>query len=167
MPGVDTDTAEIRGRMVKARKAADLSQVALGKLLSMGASTVSGYETGRFELTLAVLQGYERETGRPLEWLVRGDTQALSRAELLRMLDREKIMDAAEPHDDPTMLKYRPGYQALLADAQARARAGLTDADLEDLGAFSVPVEAWPLRTKRSLLTFWAALRAGLAADED
>jgi transcriptional regulator with XRE-family HTH domain len=98
---MEADLGTVQGRLIAARKSAGLSQKELAARFPMGASTLSGYETGRFELTLAVVEFYERETGQPLEWLVRGDEQAKARADagaiLARLASGQSVDDYGMP----------------------------------------------------------------------
>ena len=123
--------------MRQARKAAGLSQVELAQRLLMGASTLSGYETGRFELTVDVLRGYERETGRPLEWLLRGDQAMLARAEVMAAAAR--ITEPRTGSLPGIPLGGTEAFAAFAGDAVLLQAHGVTPAELEALRTARVP----------------------------
>jgi transcriptional regulator with XRE-family HTH domain len=81
-------------------------------------------------------------TGKPLSWFYGEQSQGSGQAQV------------APAQRDPSLLRNRLGFQALLADPQARERAGLTDRDLQMFGNWSIPEEDLPLGTLEEVVIF-------------
>jgi len=68
--------AEVGERLRESREAADFAVDALADRLGVSAPAVYAWESGRNEISLEMLIGYSRETGRSIEYLATGHDQS-------------------------------------------------------------------------------------------
>lgn len=125
--------------MVQARKRAGLTQAALGLRLNMAASTVSGYESGRFQVSVDTAQRWAQETGVSLSWLLHGEEPPPS---LPRDLTVRRLQECA-------------AWPELLADRGKLAAFGISEAEVALAGNFPIATLGEP--TKDELLRLLVA----------
>jgi transcriptional regulator with XRE-family HTH domain len=79
---------QILARLTHARKQAGLSQAQAGKLLDLGASTISHYESGARELSVAMLLRLAKLYEVDVSWLMTGVNPNFTDAQ------RQAVVDA-------------------------------------------------------------------------
>lgn len=150
-------------RIRAARRAAEMTQVQLAEAVSgQTVRTVGNWERGTNPPPVTVLEKIAEATQKPLAWFLEDSEEADIRQRLTELtvavekLSEDKLSDAS-------LLRNRPGFQALLADpvrAVARAREKPADMQVAFLRALFPRVDLYPRR-----LVFHHA--AGEAIDDD
>ena len=83
-------------RLAAVRQALDLTQDALGEIMGVGATTVSGWESGRNQIDIVGLARASEVLGFSTDWVARGDLGGV-RFDLAIKLQRVAALDIGRP----------------------------------------------------------------------